>query len=107
MRSPVSSSVPSVISVANPSSPHQKSFQNYSRPQPRSTSQTHNATETLHRFATLYYFATLQKRWARLGCSCSLQPRLALGRGENTQLSSSVGGGQISLTSVLIGGFDH
>jgi hypothetical protein len=28
-------------------------------------------------------------------------------RVENTELSSSVGGGQISLTSVLIGGFDH
>ena len=45
------------------------------------------------------------KRWAELGASVRLTPRSALDVRKTPSLRASVGGGQISLTSVLIGGF--
>ena len=55
----------------------------------------------------VFNFATLQKRWANLGASGWLVPRFALDVQKSPSLRASVGGGQISLTSVLIGGFVH
>src|SRR5215208_3010056 len=45
------------------------------------------------------------KRWAELGASVRLTPRSARDVRKTPSLRASVGGGQISLTSVLIGVF--
>jgi hypothetical protein len=55
----------------------------------------------------VFNFATVQKRWASLGSNGQLEPRLALDVRKSPSLRASVGGGQISLTSVLKGDFVH
>ena len=66
------------------------------------------ATKKLYRFATPVQFCNTPKKMGKPGYHLSgWYPEFALDVRKTPSLRASVGGGQISLTSVLIGGFVH
>jgi hypothetical protein len=103
---PAPSLQPKLLTPApSPQSPAPQDSGNYFRVTRRTRLKAQFKTEKLYRFNTNVLFCNNQKRWAELGASVRLTSRSARDVRKTPSLRASVGGGQISLTSVLIGGF--